>query len=1135
METSKRFWKVRYDNLEEIETQSSKSVSSKISIQYYICDDLFLNQKVMLKKIQINESQEIRDLARFLWHYEISLNHKAINNTDGRTLLKLIDAQYDAGENCFIIVTESGGVPLIEMLKSKKTNEDYKTIKSFLSDKKKTWNTILKLVEGLSSLHKAGLIHRNLSLSSIYFDVDGYRQGEREVLKIGDFNWSIYLYSIGNIFTDNYMTELVQDRVDLFRDPKCIPQLNSDEEDYCGENIQSDLFSLGLVFAFLLTDIKIEDYENTEIDERVKRIEEIRERISAFKRFIPEERILLIKLTEVDPQKQFQNSKELLIAIKDVLNKIEFNWSHTEELPLHFQLSRENLTLKIISNHMKLGIDAILSNQNEFFRIEFENSTLYLLKNREFPLWVKGRSGLEYRIQKFPNKRNLANIYILRRDTPTSEKTNHAIQLVDRFIWKDPSDNCSYYDWEGVFASAYDALKAAGGDMTQQEKDREEWLMGLDIISDAEDKIEQGNIFEYQLIDTSNEEDSEEEDRIVITISNLINKNFPDKLQDMRYTEVELIPTINLFESFEDKRKWKIFDIDDDDDRVSILTLTRDRKGEKPPTSGYLRFWEMINTLTLLRRKHRIIKNLNKCNLLINALLFPGPTHQYFERDESKNVVSNIFNTYPIFLLQGPPGTGKTWTAKELIKKTLSFDPYSKILVTSKEHFALDDLLVKTTKGVSELDLAPPPYLIRLISPEKERSYHSKLTPFRYFTHNIAKEILRNISRWEPADETLIDLRDQLNEVIAEELESPSREWIDLTKMCSNLIFSTTTSGDLIQLLYDLPHFDLVVIEEAGKCYPSELLLPLQLGNKWVLIGDQNQLPPFRIEDIGKILEEIFEDREIELKETLEYTSKEFINLKKQVEEEMRMFQSMFNRFQKMRRSFDKGDLIKSCDTLTDQYRLPSKINRMISRIFYGREFTQVKPDPPEGAFIQKPDYLVDQQLVWIKTPFERAFRESRSGKNIFNVGEAQLISKLLNKIVLPDDLTEFSLAILTPYNEQVQVLQNTLPRELPNLRGIKLRENCFTIDSFQGKEADLIIISLVRNNTRESPVKAWGFVPQLERLNVMFSRVRKAEIIVGNLDMVKIFDKEKIMEKFVQIAKFVEEEGRVIPAREVL
>ena len=43
--------------------------------------------------------------------------------------------------------------------------------------------------------------------------------------------------------------------------------------------------------------------------------------------------------------------------------------------------------------------------------------------------------------------------------------------------------------------------------------------------------------------------------------------------------------------------------------------------------------------------------------------------------------------------------------------------------------------------------------------------------------------------------------------------------------------------------------FDLVVIEEAGKCYPSELFHVLTLGQKILLIGDQNQLPPFEIKE----------------------------------------------------------------------------------------------------------------------------------------------------------------------------------------------------------------------------------------------------------------------------------------------
>ena len=108
------------------------------------------------------------------------------------------------------------------------------------------------------------------------------------------------------------------------------------------------------------------------------------------------------------------------------------------------------------------------------------------------------------------------------------------------------------------------------------------------------------------------------------------------------------------------------------------------------------------------------------------------------------------------------------------------------------------------------------------------------------------------------------------------------------------------------------------------------------------------------------------------------------------------------------------------------------------------------------------------------------------------------------------------------------------MPDNLPNLRNINPRLYCYTVDSFQGQEADIVIISLVRNNPFEIAGKAWGFVPKLERLNVMLSRAEKIEVIVGCYDMCLTHRGNKYMEKFVEVANFFKREGIIINFDEI-
>ena len=79
----------------------------------------------------------------------------------------------------------------------------------------------------------------------------------------------------------------------------------------------------------------------------------------------------------------------------------------------------------------------------------------------------------------------------------------------------------------------------------------------------------------------------------------------------------------------------------------------------------------------------------------------------------------------------------------------------------------------------------------------------------------------------------------------------------------------------------------------------------------------------------------------------------------------------------------------------------------------------------------------------------------------------------------------------------------NELLINYANIPGINIRERVFSVDSFQGQQADMVIISLVRNGLSIYPKKIFGFLIQKERLNVMLSRSRRILVLIGNHDSV--------------------------------
>jgi superfamily I DNA and/or RNA helicase len=98
---------------------------------------------------------------------------------------------------------------------------------------------------------------------------------------------------------------------------------------------------------------------------------------------------------------------------------------------------------------------------------------------------------------------------------------------------------------------------------------------------------------------------------------------------------------------------------------------------------------------------------------------------------------------------------------------------------------------------------------------------------------------------------------------------------------------------------------------------------------------------------------------------------------------------------------------------------------------------------------------------------------------------------------------------VLSPYNQQVNNINNQLKRFkesscLKRCKSLGRRaENelrwLHSVDSFQGNEADVVIISLVRNNNENDPKDALGFLREINRSNVMLSRAEKLMVLVGS------------------------------------
>ena len=105
-----------------------------------------------------------------------------------------------------------------------------------------------------------------------------------------------------------------------------------------------------------------------------------------------------------------------------------------------------------------------------------------------------------------------------------------------------------------------------------------------------------------------------------------------------------------------------------------------------------------------------------------------------------------------------------------------------------------------------------------------------------------------------------------------------------------------------------------------------------------------------------------------------------------------------------------------------------------------------------------------------------------------FNEGEAKIAIEHYKKL-LADGIKPESIAIISPYSAQVSLIRDLVSDHQPQIPEIN------SIDAFQGREKDVVILSMVRSNS-EGIV---GFLSEMRRINVAMTRAKKQLVIIGD------------------------------------
>ncbi len=300
----------------------------------------------------------------------------------------------------------------------------------------------------------------------------------------------------------------------------------------------------------------------------------------------------------------------------------------------------------------------------------------------------------------------------------------------------------------------------------------------------------------------------------------------------------------------------------------------------------------------------------------------------------------------------------------------------------------------------------------------------------------------------------------------------------ELLARSRNLICGTCVGIGRPGIQLERNAFDLVIIDEAARCTPSELAVGMQSARRILLVGDHRQLPPLFDHEL---LNAIGPRLGITSRKELQRSDFE------------RAFHSDYGRA--VARSLKK------------QYRMAPKIGRLISDVFYpGQELsTERGPPPSYYGLLPKP---LDDELVWIDTGHSRSGRrETAVGTSYVNRREASAVISVLRSIAACDkfltaaqaDLEEDEplVGVICMYGPQADLIDELfvssgLPSEFRSLVKID------TVDSYQGKENRIVVVSLVRSN----PEYNMGFVRTANRVNVALSRAMERLVLVGSAQM---------------------------------
>lgn len=426
--------------------------------------------------------------------------------------------------------------------------------------------------------------------------------------------------------------------------------------------------------------------------------------------------------------------------------------------------------------------------------------------------------------------------------------------------------------------------------------------------------------------------------------------------------------------------------------------------------------------------------------------------NSYEPNDAAFKLIQKALVSEDLFFIQGPPGTGKTTAIVEIILQLIHAKPNARILISSETHVAVDNAIDRLSKEVA------PEFINSIL-----RYPRFSITEFECEKAREADALTRADALWHKAYGVAPELTMQLWGELDTSRTNNDEDAVSIARwQARNLAEMHQVIGvtcNQIDHLMDSESqmFDLAIVDECSKATMPEWLMAMSVAKKCILVGDHKQLPPTFCTEESEVLEKMDAQKECLIRNGV-------------IE---RLFDNLPTNM--------KG-------TLGKQFRMLPHIGQFISNHFYKGELDHYRTETNHEF----------QEFGWLTYKSQGYRVPAQRGKEkkiLINEFEIDIILKKLtemsNRLKNNSVKRKISVALITPYRAQCKALRQALKKcDYGELLAVEVD----TVDAFQGRQADVVFFSFVRN------IGPATFYADDRRINVAISRARDAVYLVGDI-----------------------------------